>query len=254
MFHHLHHRSLWSLDALSGDDVLALLETARALKRAGVPPRTLRGKNIALLSDTPGNGHVAAFEGAATGLGAQVARIRPGASPGTPYAANGTARVLGRLYDAVDCEGLDPRYVQQIDRDAGVPVYNGLAGSEHPTHALAVLLGLQERTGKPLAQLRVAYLGDSRTRAGDALLQAAALTGMELRVAAPREHWPADERMRQLQAQAQRSGARLSLLESESVATEGADCVLEARQVEPTGTPTDDQRYMLQAMLLSTIS
>lgn len=254
MSHHLHHRSLWSLDALSRDDVLALLETARALKRAGALPRTLRGKNIALLSDTAGNGHVAAFERAAASLGARVAKIHPGASPGTTYGPNGTARVLGRLYDAIDCEGLDPRYVQEIDRDAGVPVYNGLAGDTHPTHVLAVLLGLQERSGKPLAQLRVAYLGDPRTPAGDALLQAAALTGMELRVAAPRKRWPAAERMRQLQAQAERSGARLSLIELEDAATEGADCVLEARQVEPTATPTDDQRYTLQAMLLSTIS
>ena len=48
-----------------------------------------------------------------------------------------TARVLGRLYDGIECQGLAPELVRQLGRDAGVPVFDGLAAAHHPTAHLA---------------------------------------------------------------------------------------------------------------------
>lgn len=79
MTHPLHHRRLWSLDALSRTDVLAVLDMAHTLKRengAGSARRPLRGKNLAVLSDKPPNGKPSDFQRAATELGAQVAHVR----------------------------------------------------------------------------------------------------------------------------------------------------------------------------------
>jgi ornithine carbamoyltransferase len=250
----LHHRNLWSLDALSRTDVLALLDMAHALKRAnaaGSAQRPLRGKNLAVLSDKTADGKSSDFQRAATELGAQVAHVRPGES--RIEGASHAARLLGRLYDAIDCEGLDAATLQQIDREAGVPVFNGLADDAHPTRVFATLLDLQDRSGRPLSSLRVAFLGDPRTPRGDALLQAAALTGMELRIGAPHDAWPAAQRLEHAKRVAQDTGARLLLLESTVDATKGADFVLDERNGSQAAT-ADDQRYALQAVLLSTLA
>lgn len=90
----------------------------------------LRGKNLGLLCETDSSA-ATLFERAAIALGAQVVRIRPSAAGLlTPAERAPTARMLGRLYDAVECQGLAPALVQQLRSAAGVPVFDGLAGRQ----------------------------------------------------------------------------------------------------------------------------
>jgi ornithine carbamoyltransferase len=49
--------------------------------------------------------------------------------------------MLGRLYEAVECQGLEPALVQQIGQHAGIPVFDGAAMRGHPAEQLAELLG-----------------------------------------------------------------------------------------------------------------
>jgi ornithine carbamoyltransferase len=246
----LHYRSLWSLDALTRGDLQALLDRARALKtasRARTSSRPLRGKNLALLNDAGGRGDASALEHAAAELGAQVSQLP------VAHRAPGEARLLGRLYDAIDCDGIDADTLQRIDRDAGVPVFNGLASGTHPTRVLATLLDLRERSGRPLNELCVAFIGDPRTPQGDALLQAAALAGMQLRIAAPPGTSPAAQRLQRAEHSASDSGARIVLCASAAEAAEGADFVLDA-STSPLAASDDGQRFTLQALLLSTLA
>ena len=108
------------------------------------PARTqplLRGKNLGLLCEADDDGDAALFRRAAVELGAHVAHIRPSLSElSTPQEVQHTARMLGRLYDAVECQGMAPALVQQVGNDAGVPVYDGIASQDHPTARLAALL------------------------------------------------------------------------------------------------------------------
>lgn len=237
---------------MSRGDLMAVLALAQRLKRNGVPPAMpLRGKNFALLNEAANSAGAITLQRAATDLGARVSRLRPSDSNlNRTDDVRGTARLLGRLYDAIDCEGLDDRLLEHVEHDAGVPVFNGLAGPTHPARVIAMLLALQERSGKPLDQLRVAFVGDARTLQAQAWLQAAALTGMELRIAAPRATWPSAERMQRAHLLAQGNGAKLRLLESVADAREGADMVVDA------DTPVDDdcQRFTLQALLLSAMA
>ncbi|MET0211069.1 MAG: ornithine carbamoyltransferase [Burkholderiaceae bacterium] len=139
-------------DDMSPAEVAALLGRARALlgaagavasptaNRAGPG---LRGKYLALLCDVDDADSAVAFREAALALGARVATIRPKLSPASPAdEVRHTARVLGRLYDAVECQGMSATLVRAIARDAGIPVYDGLASPDHPIAALAPLLGL----------------------------------------------------------------------------------------------------------------
>jgi ornithine carbamoyltransferase len=179
----LPHHSVWSLDSLSRTDVMALLDGAGLLKqaaRAGQPSTPLRGKNLALL----GEGQNQLLGRAATELGAKVAFLSAPAGSGL----TDSARLLGRLYDAVDGGPMAAAALEQLDRDAGVPVFNGLGADEHPTRVLAELLAMRERAGKPLSGLKLVFIGDPDTACGKALRQAAALTGIDLRLGGP----PAD--------------------------------------------------------------
>jgi len=139
------HLSLPAFEEMSPRDVTAVLANARTLQRAAEAGKTqplLRGKNLGLLCEADGDADAALFRRAAVELGAHVAHIRPSLSElSTPQEVQHTARMLGRLYDAVECQGMAPALVQQVGADAGVPVYDGIASQDHPTAKLAELLG-----------------------------------------------------------------------------------------------------------------
>jgi len=181
--HSLGHRRLWSLDALSRRDVQTLLDGARAIERAAhsaAPCRVLRGMNIARLCEGVADAAAEAFDRAATELGAQVTHIRPSESRLTEAGdAKRTAGMLGRLYDAIDCSGLPNELLLAIEREAGVPVFNGLAAGEHPVRVLAELLALQALGQRPLDTLSVRFAGAASSARERALSQAAALAGID---------------------------------------------------------------------------
>jgi len=135
-------------------DRQALLDTARLLQRAaqvGGPRPMLRGKKLGLLHGTEDSSDVRHFCSAAHELGAHVAQIRSAFTPdSTPSEVQDTARMLGRLYDAVECQGLPPALVEQLADAAGIPVYDGLASPSHASADLARQLAGDE----PLADKR----------------------------------------------------------------------------------------------------
>ena len=229
MAYNLKNRSLLSLDELNARDIQHLLEMSHELKRAkaaGTEQRTLRGRNIALIFEKSSTRTRCAFEVAAHDQGAHVSFIGPGDSQlGEKESVKDTARVLGRLYDAIEYRGFAQQTVQTLAAHAGVPVYNGLTNEFHPTQILADLMTMQEQCDKPLREMKLAYLGDARYNMGDSLLQGAALMGMDLRIAAPRALWPAPAIQAQCQALARVSGAKLTLTEAPLQAVEGVDFI-----------------------------
>ncbi|WOB06042.1 hypothetical protein [Piscinibacter gummiphilus] len=177
----LHHRSLWSLDGLTGRDLASLLDTARSLKAAelaGHPQQPLRGKNIAVMSEVAEGPALQGFTAAATALGARVAHIRPSVS-------QETAQLLGRLYDAIECEGLTGDALRDIDRSAGRPVFNGLGEPGHPLRVLGDLMTLREHSGKPMKDITVSFRGNTNSPDARAWQQSAALAGFSLRMGEP---------------------------------------------------------------------
>lgn len=151
----LNHHVFWSLDRLTRGDLLTLIGSARQFERAAAladgRPAPLRGKNLALLSDDHASADAAAFLRAATELGAHVARIRatePGRATGRD--PRDMAGLLGQLYDAIECQGVAEEELHQLDRDCGVPVFNGIASPSHPLQAVATLMALQDTQGGAL--------------------------------------------------------------------------------------------------------
>jgi ornithine carbamoyltransferase len=133
------------LDRLSPADADILLANARQLQGIAEASQTanlLRGKKLGLLCESEEDVDALRFRRAAAELGAHVAHIRPSLSePSAPRVLQRTARVLGRLYDAIECQGLATELVRFLGDEAGVPVYDAIASATHPTAALAPLLG-----------------------------------------------------------------------------------------------------------------
>ncbi len=130
---------------LSPDEEPALLERARALQRAAQHGRTqplLRGKNLGLLCSDDTQPAALMFRHAASELGAHVAHIGMSLSERSPAQdVVHTARLLGRLYDAVECQGLAGTLVLQIADVSGIPVYDGAAADAVQLTRLALQLG-----------------------------------------------------------------------------------------------------------------
>ncbi|MGC4997514.1 ornithine carbamoyltransferase [Streptomyces sp. DT195] len=206
--------------------LLALAAELKAAKRADAETRYLDGRNIALIFEKTSTRTRCAFEVAAADQGAHTTYLDPaGSQIGHKESVKDTARVLGRMYDAIEYRGHGQGVVEELAAHAGVPVYNGLTDEWHPTQMLADLLTMTEHSDKPLDRIAFAYLGDARYNMGNSYLVTGALLGMDVRIVAPRLLWP-DETIVALARQlAESSGARVTLTEDVKEGVRGADFV-----------------------------
>ncbi|MFJ2648379.1 ornithine carbamoyltransferase [Streptomyces sp. NPDC087420] len=206
--------------------LVALAAELKAAKKAGAEVQRLRGKNVALIFEKSSTRTRCAFEVAAADQGASTTYIDPASSHiGQKESAKDTARVLGRMYDAIEFRGDAQATVEELAAYAGVPVLNGLTDDWHPTQMLADVLTMTEHSDKPLNEIAFAYLGDARFNMGNSYLVTGALLGMDVRIVAPREYWPADEILTVARQAAEVSGARLTLTEDVTEGLPGADFV-----------------------------
>ncbi|MEV5280598.1 ornithine carbamoyltransferase [Streptomyces sp. NPDC051994] len=206
--------------------LVALAAELKAAKKAGAEVQRLRGRNIALIFEKASTRTRCSFEVAAADQGASTTYIDPlGSHIGKKESARDTARVLGRMFDAIEFRGDAQQTVETLAEHAGVPVYNGLTDDWHPTQMLADILTVTEHTDKPLGEVGFAYLGDARFNMGNSYLVTGALLGMDVRIVAPRAYWPAEEIVARAREAAGVSGARITLTESVEEGVAGADFV-----------------------------
>jgi len=137
-----------NFEQLSTRDEALLLTFARRLRRfadARQEQSLLRGKNLGLLCDLGDSEPASRFRRAATDLGARVALIHPDLSPASSDVDIAeTGRMLGRLYDGIECLGIDASVVKRLGAAAKVPVYDGISAGDHPTAKLAARLGAED--------------------------------------------------------------------------------------------------------------
>ncbi|MGW4159237.1 ornithine carbamoyltransferase [Streptomyces sp. NPDC004788] len=206
--------------------LIALAAELKAAKKAGAEVQRLRGRNIALIFEKTSTRTRCAFEVAAADQGASTTYLDPVSSQiGHKESVKDTARVLGRMFDAIEYRGDGQAVVEELAAHAGVPVYNGLTDDWHPTQMLADVLTMTEHCAKPLDELAFAYLGDARFNMGNSYLITGALLGMDVRIVAPEAYWPADSVVAEAQRLAEASGAVITLTEDVAEGVRGADFV-----------------------------
>ena len=223
-------RDLLTLEDYSADEIRYLIDLSaelKAAKRAGTEEQKLVGREIALIFEKDSTRTRCAFEVAAFDQGAHVTFIGPsGSHMGHKETVKDTARVLGRMYDAIEYRGFGEAIADELARWAGVPVYNGLTDEWHPTQMLADFLTMREHIDKRLEQMTFCYLGDARFNMANSYLIVGAKLGMDVRIAAPRSLWPAEDLVENARNYAGESGGQITITEDVEAAVSGCDVLL----------------------------
>ena len=245
-------RSLLSLVEESPAEIRYLIELAHDLKRAKYSRQEralLGGKSVALIFEKTSTRTRCAFEVAAADQGATTTFLDPKSTQiGHKESIKDTARVLGRMYDAIQYRGSSQDKVEQLAEYAGVPVYNGLTDEWHPTQLLADALTMAEHTHKHRHEISYAYVGDARNNMGHSLLLLGAKMGMDVRIGAPRAYQPTAETVRLCEEVAAETGARLTITEDPVEAVRGVDFVHTDVWVS-MGEPVEAWDERIQALL-----
>src|SRR6478736_3646524 len=197
MAFNLRNRSLLSVQDFTQREFKYLLDLSRDLKRAkyaGTEQPRLKGKEICLIFEKTSTRTRCAFEVACHDQGANVTYLDPaGSQIGHKESFKDTARVLGRMFDALEYRGASQAGVETLAKYAGVPVYNGLTDEYHPTQMLADIMTMREHSDRPISEIKYAFLGDTRNNMGHSLMIVGCLMGMDVRICGPKSLWPSQE-------------------------------------------------------------
>lgn len=221
-------RSFLTLKDFTSEEIAYLLQLSADLKtkkRMGIKGNLLAGKNVALIFEKPSTRTRCAFT---------VACIDEGAHPeylgkndiqlGHKEDVKDTARVLGRMFDGIEFRGFKQSVVEELACYSGVPVWNGLTDTYHPTQILADFLTIQENFGG-LKGIRLVYCGDGRNNMANSLMIGSAKMGLHFVIAAPRSLWPESELVESCKEIARETGATIEFMEDAISAVKGADAI-----------------------------
>ena len=188
-------RDCLTLAEFSPDEVALILDEAvkiKAMQKARIPYRPLRGRTLAMVFQKPSNRTRVSFEVGMYQLGGHALSLSPQEiQMGKRETPSDTGRVLARYIDAIMVRTFDHEELEELAGAADVPVVNGLSDTHHPCQALADLLTVREEFGT-LRGVKIAYVGDGNNVA-HSLAIACALTGAELAIAHPEGHGPDPE-------------------------------------------------------------
>jgi ornithine carbamoyltransferase len=229
MSFNLLNRSLLTVQDCTPREFRYLLDLARDLKRAKyarTEQKHLVDKDICLIVEKTSTRTRCSFEVACYDQGAHVTYLDPaGSQIGHKESFKDTARVLGRMYDAIEYSGASQEGVRELAKWAGVPVFNGLTAECHPTQMLADIMTMREHSDKPVHEIKYAFLGDTRNNMGQSLMIVGCLMGMDVRLGGPKTRWPSDEYVSIARKLQEQSGARLTITDDPREAVAGADFV-----------------------------
>ena len=229
MSFNLRNRSLLTVQDYTQREFRYVLDLARDLKRAKyarTEQKHLLDKEIVIIFEKTSTRTRCAFEVACYDQGAHVTYLDPaGSQIGHKESFRDTARVLGRMYDAIEYRGASQTGVEELSKYAGVPVFNGLTAEYHPTQMLADVMTMREHSDKPIHEIKYAFMGDTRNNMGHSLMIVGCLTGMDVRLGGPKKLWPADDYVAIARSLAARSGAKLTITENPQEAVNGVDFI-----------------------------
>jgi ornithine carbamoyltransferase len=230
-------------------DLVGLAAELKLAKHEGTERARLIGKNIALVFEKNSTRTRCAFEVAAQDQGAHVTYLGPeGSHIGHEESIRDTARVLGRMYDGIEFRGFRQDSVEELADYAGVPVWNGLTESWHPTQMLADVLTMHELHPGPIEEISYCFLGDGHNNVARSLLITGALLGMDVRIAAPPTLQPPADVIVEAHRLAETSGARILVTDDPSLAVRDAQFVYTDVWVS-MGEPVEQWRTRINLLL-----
>lgn len=221
-------RSFLKLLDFTTEEIVYLIDLAqnfKDLKRCGTPHKYLEGKNMVLLFEKTSTRTRCSFEVAGADLGMGVVYLDPASSQmGKKESIEDTARVLGRMFDAIEYRGYGQDIVETLAQYAGVPVFNGLTTQFHPTQMIADMLTVREHFGS-LTGRKLTFMGDAQNNVANSLMVACAKLGMDFCACGPKEQMPDAELVETCRAIAAQNGCEIYLEQDPQEGVKGADVV-----------------------------
>ena len=228
MGYNLKGRSLITLLDYSPQDIRYLLDISKQVKaesRSRAKHRRFEGLTLAMLFEKRSTRTRLAFESAFTEEGGHAIFLsKNDIQLGAKESIEDTARVLGRMVDAIMFRGFKQEHVEILAEYSGVPVYNGLTDLCHPTQVLADLMTIEENFGK-LKGIKLVFMGDGRNNMARSLMIGAAKMGMEYVVVSPKELRPEEEFVKKALEIAEETGAEISFTDDVEEGVSGADVI-----------------------------
>ena len=207
-------RSFLTLKDFTPEEIDYLLDLATELKKkkkAGIIGDTMKGKNVALIFEKPSTRTRCAFTIGCTDEGAHPEYLgKDDIQLGHKESIEDTARVLGRMFDAIEFRGFEHEKVEKLAKYSGVPVWNGLTDDYHPTQILADFLTMKEHFGH-LKGLKLVFVGDGRNNMANSLMIGCGKMGVNFSIIAPKSLWPKEDLIKLCEGYAKESGCEIRL-------------------------------------------
>lgn len=220
-------RSLLNWIDWTPDEILQILDYAILVKKqshAGEVHQRFLGKTIALIFEKRSTRTRSSFETAFGEEGGHpVFMSTADIQLGGKESVQDTARVLGRMFSAIEFRGFKQEHVEQLAKYSGIPVINGLTDDFHPTQVLADVMTLKEHFGT-LKGLTLCFCGDGRNNMARSLMLICSKLGINFSIYAPKELMPDQEIIEICKPFAAASGAKIAISDSRDV-VKGADCL-----------------------------
>ena len=241
-------RHFLALSDAGSEALVAILDeaAARMAARAGLPKGApdadmpLAGHVLAMVFEKSSTRTRVSFDMAMRQLGGSALVLDSSVTHlGAKESVADTARVLGRMADAIMLRTGAHENAEIFAARAGVPVINGLTDRSHPCQIVADLMTVIER-GKPLTGLQVAWLGDGNNVL-NSWIEAAGLLGFTIRAACPEGHNPDPGFVEQ----ANKASGDVAVLRDPAEAAEGADVVVTDTWVSMGQNDADRRRAAL---------
>lgn len=197
----------------------------KELKKANIPHEYLKGQNIALLFEKSSTRTRAAFTVAVNDLGGHPEYL--GANDiqlGKKESVIDTAKVLGSMFDGIEYRGFDQNAVELLGAHAGVPVWNGLTDTWHPTQMIADFMTIKEIFGC-LKGHHLVYLGDGRNNMANSLMIAGAKLGVDITIATSSQLQPEQDILETAQDIAKATNAKITVTNNPVQAVKTANII-----------------------------
>jgi ornithine carbamoyltransferase len=221
-------KSLLTLKDWTPEEVRQVLDLSHQVKKERKSGRLLQrfqGRTLALLFEKRSTRTRCAFESAFGEEGGHAVFLsNADIHLGVKETLEDTARVLGRMFDAIQFRGFMQSTVDTLARWSGVPVYNGLTDDWHPTQVLADLMTMEEVFGS-LKGRKLAFVGDGRNNVANTLLIGCAQMGVHISIVAPSSLAPAAEHVEWATSMGKRTGATVQVCTDVAEGVKGADAV-----------------------------
>lgn len=206
-------RSFLTLLDFNKEEIRYMLDLGHQLKqkkKEGICTEELKGKNIVLIFDKSSTRTRCSFEVAAADEGAHVTYLS-NSHMNKKESLEDTAKVFGRMFDAIEYRGYGQEIVEDLARYSGVPVWNGLTDTDHPTQVLADFMTMEEHIDKPLSEMNLTFVGDLSDNVMYALMYGSAIMGVNFKAVGPEETVCDPQVLKRSRKLAKESGAKIEI-------------------------------------------